>query len=74
MSWNKRNNNNNNTTCHFKVSIYLRYEQFLVTCFTLVGHEVHPHSDERMSECPDVPYSDVCNVIVLKFAVVFLDV
>jgi len=59
---------------HFKVNIHLLYEQFLVTCFTLVGHDVHPHSDERMSEGPDVSYSDVCDVNVLKFAVVLLDV
>jgi hypothetical protein len=37
----------------FEVDIRLLYGQFLNTCFVLVGHEVHPHSDEHLSESPD---------------------
>jgi hypothetical protein len=44
---------------HFEVDIHLLYEQFLITCFAFVGHEVHPHNDERLSESPDISYSDV---------------
>jgi len=47
------------TMYHFEVDIRLLYEQFLNNCFALVGHEVHPNSDKRLSESPDVSHSDV---------------
>jgi len=47
------------TMYQFEVDIHLLYEQFLITCFALVRHEIHPHSDERLSERPDVSCSDV---------------
>jgi len=45
-----------------EVDIRLLCEQFLIICFALVGHEVHPHSDERLSDSPDALYSDVLTV------------